>query len=59
MPPRSSRPGTSPRRCFKVWTPAQIAAQKGNQQPRKRFLELAGLLDMYNNGLIGPGHCSE
>lgn len=44
---------------FQAWTPAQIAAQKGNQQPRKRFLELAGLLDMYNNGLIGPGHCSE
>ena len=44
---------------FQTWTPAQIAAQKGNQQPRKRFLELAGLLDMYNNGLIGPGHCSE
>lgn len=44
---------------FQTWTPAQIGAQKGSQQPRKRFLELAGLLDMYNNGLIGPGHCSE
>jgi hypothetical protein len=44
---------------FQAWTPAQIAAQKGNQQPRKRMLELAGLLDMYNNGLLGPGHCSE
>jgi len=44
---------------FGAWTPAQIAAQKGSQQPRKRFLELAGLLDMYNNGLLGPGHCSE
>jgi hypothetical protein len=44
---------------FGTWTPAQIAAQKGGQQPRKRFLELAGLLDMYNNGLLGPGHCSE
>jgi hypothetical protein len=44
---------------FQTKTPAQIAAQKGSQQPRKRFLELAGLLDMYNNGLIGPGHCSE
>ena len=44
---------------FEVWTPAQIGAQKGGQQPRKRFLELAGLLDMYNNGLLGPGHCSE
>ena len=44
---------------FSTYTPAQIGAQKGSQQPRKRFLELAGLLDMYNNGLIGPGHCSE
>jgi hypothetical protein len=44
---------------FQTWTPAQIAAQKGGQQPRKRFLEIAGLLDMYNNGLLGPGHCSE
>jgi hypothetical protein len=44
---------------FQTWTPAQIGAQKGSQQPRKRFLELAGLLDIYNNGLIGPGHCSE
>ncbi|HEX3126872.1 MAG TPA: hypothetical protein VH394_06055 [Thermoanaerobaculia bacterium] len=44
---------------FQAWTPAQIGAQKGTQQPRKRFLELAGLLDMYNNGLLGPGHCSE
>ncbi|MFL6195143.1 MAG: hypothetical protein ACJ75H_13295 [Thermoanaerobaculia bacterium] len=44
---------------FQTYTPAQIGAQKGSQQPRKRFLELAGLLDMYNNGLIGPGHCSE
>jgi hypothetical protein len=26
---------------------------------RKRFIELAQILDDYNNGLIGPGHCSE
>ena len=44
---------------FQTWKPAQIAAQKGSQQPRKRFIELAGVLDMYNNGLLGPGHCSE
>ncbi len=44
---------------LQTWTPAQIGAQKGSQQPRKRFLELAGLLDMYNNGLLGPGHCNE
>jgi hypothetical protein len=44
---------------FETWTPAQIGALKGADPTRKRFLELAGLLDMYNNGLIGPGHCSE
>lgn len=26
---------------------------------RTRALEAAGLLDAYNNGLIGPGHCSD
>lgn len=44
---------------FGVWTPAKVAALKGGHATRKRFLELAGLLDMYNNGLLGPGHCSE
>jgi len=44
---------------FETWTPDEIGALKGNRPPRPRFLELAGLLDMYNNGLLGPGHCSE
>jgi len=44
---------------FETWTPAEIGALKGNKPPRPRFLELAGVLDMYNNGLLGPGHCSE
>jgi hypothetical protein len=26
---------------------------------RHRFTELAGKLDEYNDGEIGPGHCSE
>lgn len=59
MPPEVLSAWNEATALFNVWTPAQIKAQKGNQQPRKRFLELAGLLDMYNNGLIGPGHCSE
>lgn len=44
---------------FGVWTPAQIGALRGNAPLRKDFLELAELLDDYNNGLIGPGHCSD
>lgn len=44
---------------FETYTPAEIGALKGNRPPRPRFLELAGLLDMYNNGDLGPGHCSE
>lgn len=41
---------------FETYAPSQV----GRGGPvRRRMLELAGLLDMYNNGLIGPGHCSE
>lgn len=59
MPPEVQAAWNEATALFSSWTPAQVGAQKGNQQPRKRFLELAGLLDMYNNGLLGPGHCSE
>ena len=47
------------RALFETWTPAQIGAIKGNAQPRPRFIELADLLDQYNNGLgdLGPDHC--
>jgi hypothetical protein len=44
---------------FAAWTPAQVGALRGNAALRKDFLELAELLDDYNNGLIGPGHCSD
>lgn len=44
---------------FAAHTPDEIAALRGNKKLRKTFLELAGLLDLYNNGEIGPGHCSE
>lgn len=40
-------------------TPDYLGSLKGNKQPRKRFIELAGVLDFYNNGDLGPGHCSE
>lgn len=42
---------------FQTTTPAQAAALKG--AARKAWVEAAGVLDMYNNGLIGPGHCDE
>lgn len=46
---------------FKLYTPAQLAAMKGKggTDTRARFIALAGILDGYNNGLTGPGHCSE
>jgi hypothetical protein len=44
---------------FNTYTPAQIAALKGSSPVRKQFVDLAATLDQYNNGLIGPGHCSE
>lgn len=44
---------------FETWTPAEVGALKGNRPPRPEFLSYAGVLDMYNNGILGPGHCSE
>ena len=46
---------------FETYTPDEIAALKGKsgKELRSQFLELATILDNYNNGYIGPGHCSE
>ena len=44
---------------FSTYTPAQIAALKGNDPLRQQFISLGGLLGSYNEGAIGPGHCSE
>lgn len=44
---------------FNTYTPAQIAALKGSSSLRKQFINLAGILDNYNNGITGPGHCDE
>ncbi|HET9982507.1 MAG TPA: hypothetical protein VFQ38_02930 [Longimicrobiales bacterium] len=46
---------------FKTYTPAQIAALKGKNGDalRQQFIDLAGTLGKYNEGLIGPGHCTE
>ena len=40
---------------FAVRTPASVLTRAQRQQA----LGWAGTLDQYNNGLIGPGHCSE
>jgi hypothetical protein len=42
-----------------TYTPVAIAGLKGNNKTRKEFIDLAGILDDYNNGTTGPGHCSE
>lgn len=42
---------------FETYTPAQVAGLKGNA--KLTWSILASLLDQYNNGYIGPGHCSE
>lgn len=44
---------------FNTYTPAQIDALKGNDALRAQFITLAGILGSYNEGGIGPGHCSE
>lgn len=44
---------------FATYTPEQVGALRGNKWQRSSFLTLATLLDNYNNGLTGPGHCSE
>jgi hypothetical protein len=46
---------------FETYTPDEVATLKGKEgnEVRAQFIELAEILDNYNNGLIGPGHCSE
>jgi hypothetical protein len=40
-------------------TPSEIGALSGDDPLRQQFISLAGILDDYNNGVIGPGHCPE
>ena len=45
---------------FETYTPAQVAAFKGKTAAiRNQFIALAEVLDDYNNGIIGPGHCDD
>jgi hypothetical protein len=41
------------------YTPAEVKALSNNDNDKKLFKSLAGILDDYNNGLIGPGHCDD
>lgn len=40
-----------------VNTPAEVRTWKGGK--RNNVINLATILDNYNNGIFGPGHCSE
>ena len=42
-----------------AYTPAYIGGLNGDSSLRQTFISLATILDNYNNGLIGPGHCSQ
>lgn len=46
---------------FNFYTPEGVAAAKGKSGNalRSQFVSLASVLDTYNNGYLGPGHCSE
>jgi hypothetical protein len=40
-----------------TYTPTQVRAMRGNNPMRAQFISIAGILDDYNNGITGPGHC--
>ena len=44
---------------FDTYTPAEIGALKGNNPLRAQFIELAGILGAFNEGLAGVDHCTE
>ena len=44
---------------FEMYTPAYIGSLKGNNALRQQFIHLKGMLEMFNEGEIGPGKCSE
>ncbi|AEM72216.1 hypothetical protein Murru_3196 [Allomuricauda ruestringensis DSM 13258] len=44
---------------FDTYTPAEIADLKGNDELRAQFRMVNDVLDDYNNGRIGPGHCDD
>ena len=59
IPPAVLSAYTMATTLLSTYTPAYIGGLKGNSSLRKKFLALASILDDYNNGLLGPGHCDE
>jgi hypothetical protein len=57
MPPDVLAAFDRARILFETYAPGEPALRKGGSSLRKEFIELAAILDAYNNGLIGPGHC--
>ena len=47
------------KQIFQQYTPAYIGGLKKSSALAQQVVGLAARLDAYNNGLIGPGHCSE
>jgi hypothetical protein len=43
---------------FNKYTPQQISKLKESDNLRRQFMATASKLENYNNGYIGPGHCS-
>ena len=46
---------------FETYSPDEVADMKGRngRETRAEFIRLAEILDDYNNGYLGPGHCTE
>jgi len=42
---------------FAIYSPEDVVT--GGKEVSLRMLQLAGLLGMYNDGTLGPGHCTE
>jgi hypothetical protein len=44
---------------FSLYSPEDIEELSGNSPLRKTFIYLAGIIEKFNEGIIGPGECSE
>jgi hypothetical protein len=44
---------------FNLYTPTQVGDKKFDKKIRDQANSYASLLDQYNSGTIGPGHCKE
>lgn len=44
---------------FEEYTPEETAEWSGGNSIRQKFIRAAGILDEYNNGIRGPGKCTD